>query len=207
MRTSQPIWAVAFLCLCLSLGSILMTPMASPSAATPRFSQVADIETPTDMPAQYTAQNVEAEIMPAVVSVDAASPDELFTRGRSLYEGRNFDDAFVMFERAAKAGHAQAQYMTGFMLSRGEGVPLANEDEAARYYTMSAQQGFAKAQAALGMMYYNGTQTMARDSAEAHKWFYLASLQGDQRAMKMLARVQKDMDEQAPATAQSGPRR
>ncbi len=180
-----------------------MTPM--PSA--PHVQPLADIENETDTPVQYTAQNTDAEIAATGVLAanEADSPAELFTRARSLYEGRNYDDAFVLFERSAKGGHAEAQYMTGYMLARGQGVPLVNEDEAVRYYTMSAKSGFAKAQAALGMMYYNGTTTMARDTTEAYKWFYLASLQGDQRGLKMLARVQKDMDEQqAPATASSG---
>lgn len=187
MRKCQ---ALALLCLC-------MCPLAwAQGVATPT-----DIDQ-ADAAAIYTMPGAEAEL---ASELKPQTPQDIAVRAQWYYQNSNFDDAFVLFKQAADQGDAFAQYMTGRMLSRGEGVPLPNDDEAARYMIAAAQQGYPQAQRALGMMYYNGTSALARDNAEAYKWFYLSSLQGDARAYQMLAQVQKELNETQPATAQAVP--
>lgn len=158
----------------------------------------ADVEESSSA-ALYTLPQAQDELAAA-----APSNEDLLARAQWQYLHKNFDDAFALYVQAADKGQAQAQYMAGQMLTQGLGVPLPNDELALRYTAMAAEQGHPQAQLALGMMYYNGTSTLARDAAEAYKWFYLAAMQGQPKAQGMLARVQKDMDTEAPATAQSG---
>ena len=57
--------------------------------------------------------------------------------------------------KAAEQGDARAQFNTGFMYHRGQGVPQ-NYKEALRWYMKAAEQGFADAQLNTGLMYDQG---------------------------------------------------
>ena len=138
---------------------------------------------------------------PAIIpGTENLSADELFAHARDLYSSHNYADAFPLYRQAANMGHTEAQYMTGLMLYRGEGIALADTKEAARYYQMAADKGFAKAQYNLAVLYYDGAG-VARDDTQAYKWLYLSSLQGEPRALKMLPVAQRNLKEEQKASA------
>lgn len=90
---------------------------------------------------------------------------------------RSYPRAAELFQLAAKAGDARAQFALGVMHQNGQGVPI-NYMEAAKWYQKSAKQDNPDAQYLLGLSYKEGSG-VAKDSAEAYKWMHLAAEQGN----------------------------
>lgn len=74
--------------------------------------------------------------------------------------------AFKLFEKAAKAGDAQALYRIGYCYEKGLGVK-ADEAKALEYYTASADAGYYRAVIRLGDIAYEGLFGQERDLAKA----------------------------------------
>ena len=95
-----------------------------------------------------------------------------------------FEDAFAWFSNAATQGHAQAQYMTGFMLLQGQGtaksVPLA-----IRFFEQSAEQNDAAAQYVLGQIYTKGLG-IKKDIQKGRQWLERAAENGSEAAKALL---------------------
>jgi hypothetical protein len=78
----------------------------------------------------------------------------------------------VLFDRAAKAGYAPAQFYLAQMYSNGEGVKF-DIAEATRLYRVAAVQGYPPAQAQLGLMYARG-RIGPPDYMRAYIWLTVA---------------------------------
>lgn len=100
---------------------------------------------------------------------------------------KDYRQAFILLDRAAALGSAEAQYQIGDMYLRG----LAREQdllEAARAYSRAAEQGHAKAQFALGIMYKLGGGVI-HNYRKAAKWFSRAAAQGIAEAQSELGQL------------------
>ena len=97
-----------------------------------------------------------------------------------------------MFRKAAREGHAAAQFNLGTMYARGEGVKQ-NYDEAAKWWRKAANQGHGQAQFNLGFMYFKGYGGV-QNKEEAAKWFIMAAKQGHGGAIEALAELGIEVD-------------
>jgi hypothetical protein len=95
----------------------------------------------------------------------------------------NFDP-LEWYEKSAKGGYKNAQFLFGLMYMHGNGV-IKDETEAVRWYTKAAKQGHINAQYNLGLMYANG-QGVIQNKVEAVFWFKKAAQQGHSLAQKAL---------------------
>jgi TPR repeat protein len=62
-----------------------------------------------------------------------------YTHGQGVPQ--SFDKAAVFFRRAAKKGHAGAQFMLGNMAMIGNGFPYPDVREARKWFVLAAAQG------------------------------------------------------------------
>jgi TPR repeat protein len=121
--------------------------------------------------------------------------DELYLPESKLYllglcyrygigKPRNYDNAFVLMEKAAEQGNAKAKYNLGWMYEKGQGV---KQDKALAFewYRKAAEQGHAKAQCDLGWMYQFG-EGVKQDNELAVKWYRKAAEQGYAKAQNDL---------------------
>ena len=76
-------------------------------------------------------------------------------------------------KKSAVAGDFKAQFLLGYMYSKGEDLPN-NENEAIRWFRKSAEQDYPPAQYALGQRYFFGIG-IDKDLEEAVKWMKLAA--------------------------------
>jgi hypothetical protein len=83
------------------------------------------------------------------------------------------EEAVKWFLRAAKNGHAGAQYFMGRCLQSGNGIEK-NAPEAVKWFLKSAEQGNSDAQGMLGFAYVLGDGT-PKDEVEAYAYFNLAA--------------------------------
>lgn len=120
-------------------------------------------------------------------AAQAKNPDAQYTLGTFAY-GANppkYEDAFAWFSNAAAGGHAQAQYMTGFMLMQGQGtnlsVPLA-----VKFFRDAAEQNHVAAQYVLGQVYWKGLGVPA-DKKAGGEWLKRAADNGNESAKALLA--------------------
>jgi TPR repeat protein len=107
---------------------------------------------------------------------DEASATQLFDQGWSAYRGQKYDDAMLLFRRAAAMGSLQAEYQIGEMYSTALGVP---EDmaQARVWYSKAAEKGMPEAQVAVGQLYSNGWG-VEQDERKALDWYRKAANQG-----------------------------
>ncbi len=112
--------------------------------------------------------------------VGARPPDAsvigTFDAGLEAYRKGEFTAARRVWEPLAEAGHAQAQYLLGFMLQNGLGTPWTNAG-AAGWYRRAAQQGHPQAQLALGDLYLRG-MGVGQDLAVGAAWYASAAVAG-----------------------------
>lgn len=101
-------------------------------------------------------------------------------------------DELQQLRRQAKAGEAQAQYLLGRYLQRGE-VVLQDYAEAVQWFHRAADQGVVAAQSQLGQIYLYGLG-VDQDHNEALHWLQLAAGSGSAEPLFQLA----NFLEQAP---------
>ncbi len=92
--------------------------------------------------------------------------------------------AFDLFENAARAGLAEAQYNLANMYMYGYGIPDGTADperEAVRLYIDAAVAGYAEAQYTLGLLLLAGS-IVIQDPEEAMVWIQRAAEQGHEAA-------------------------
>ncbi len=103
---------------------------------------------------------------------------------------KNYGQAMAWYDRAAKAGDAEAQYYLGMMEEKGWRGNVRPE-AAARWYERAARQGHAGAAFRLGMLYHFGTQKggpgVAQDFKRAVLWYKRAAEKGLAEAAYNLA--------------------
>lgn len=101
------------------------------------------------------------------------------------------DEALQLFERAARAGDAEAAFELGEMLRIGVIGVAPAPNKAWPWYKMAAQQKHAKAALMLGMLFKNG-DGVPRDAIEGAKWLTLAGDLGNAHAMFLLSNLYRE---------------
>jgi uncharacterized protein len=96
--------------------------------------------------------------------------------------------ALAWYERAARQGHAPAQYLLANMYAYGHAAAPEGQDPmrlAAQWYFEAARRGQADAQYSLGLLFLAGSGVQ-QNAAEARKWFTRAARQGHADAQAYL---------------------
>jgi TPR repeat protein len=142
-----------------------------PSAGAVREEQQGNTTTAAPVPLVQGSTPTLTNSAPA----SAQSTPDSWREGVQYHRAGQFDRAWPLLERAARAGETEAQYFVAGMLLRGEGVPkdlgLARD-----WFAQAADAGHAKAQTNLGIMIFNGMGGRA-NPAEALTWFERAARQ------------------------------
>lgn len=100
-----------------------------------------------------------------------------YESGLTAYRVGDFAAARRAWEPLAAAGHADAQYLLGFMAQNGLGQPWSNA-AAANWYRQAAHQGHPRAQLALGDLYLRG-MGVDQDLGAGAAWYASAAIAGD----------------------------
>ena len=128
---------------------------------------------PTPVPEPEHAAAVSSA--PSVSSLAAAN---------QAYEQKDYASAMRLYQVAAQAGDAQAQYQVGYMYQIGQGV-VPDPVTALQWYHKSADQNFANAQSQIGYLYQYGVG-VPQDYVAALHWYGLAAAQGFKTAQFQL---------------------
>lgn len=119
--------------------------------------------------------------------------DQDHKRGLLFYKGvgvaKDFKKAAQWFRRAAKKGHAGAQYNLGIMSYLGQGVDQ-DYAKAAQWFQKAGEQDHAAAQYNLGFLYYEG-KGVAKDDLQAFMWIDRSASLGDEKAVRARETLQK----------------
>ena len=111
-----------------------------------------------------------------------------FSLGMNFYLGGKMkqDDsqAVIWFRKAAKQGHAGAQYRLGMYYYLGDGLQQ-DYRQAEKYFRKAAEQHHADAQYRMGWCYGEGNG-VKQDHVQAAEWFSQAAQQGHTEAQYML---------------------
>lgn len=97
-------------------------------------------------------------------------------------------EALRLFERAARAGDAEAAFELGEMHRVAVAGFPATPADAWPWYRLAAERGHARAALVLGLLAKNG-DGVPRDAAEAARWFARAADGGDGHAMFLLSQA------------------
>ena len=116
-----------------------------------------------------------------VVETANAGPQADYELGFKAYQEDDLVVAMSSLERAAEAGHPQAQTLLGYILDKAE-----DNESAARYYRMAADQGNAEGAYWLAALYANG-EGVPKDYPEAFRWFLVAAEAGYGPAIDVVA--------------------
>ncbi|MGD8936874.1 MAG: hypothetical protein PVF07_10365, partial [Thiogranum sp.] len=90
-------------------------------------------------------------LLALMVACASVSADD-YTDAQYAVRSHDYQKAFALLDKLARAGHADAQYQLAAMYRAGRGV-AKDHDKAAVWYRKAAEQGHAKAQYNLGVMY------------------------------------------------------
>ncbi len=112
--------------------------------------------------------------------------EEQLAKGKELYAEGKKDKAYLMLERSAKQGVAEAAYLLGTFCEKGEGT-TKDEFKALDWYTTASDNGFMDAQYLMACRYESGTG-VAKDTAKAFELYKKAADQGHAKAGESLAR-------------------
>ncbi len=118
--------------------------------------------------------------------VFAQNWDYDLSRGKRLYDGKNYKDALPYFQSAAKLGSGEAMSILGFMYYNGQGV-TKNKQIALNMYTKSAESGYAEGQYNLGYYYYT-----ERLFSKAFFWYEKAADNGSALACMAMAKTHSE---------------
>lgn len=125
-----------------------------------------------------------------VVSVMAQTPEEMYQKGKSAYDQKDYSDAVAWFRKAAEQGLADAQVYLGVCYSQGLGCEQ-DEDKAILWFQKAAGQGDVWGQFNLGVCYQNkseiGDEDQIKNALQSEYWYVLAAKQNHSRAQSVLA--------------------
>lgn len=118
------------------------------------------------------------------------TPDEQYSIGMEYLDGTRLslhgsDVAFYWLMKAARRGHARAQYQVGMLLCDRSPVPqylhehpfCYSEGTAYQWMAQAAEQGFPEAMCGLGNMYRVG-EAVEKNSGKAFAWHLKAAMSG-----------------------------
>lgn len=146
-----------------------------------------------------TSQTVEpskTQETPAVVEVKTEPPatpkeiEEWYKLGCTYYGKGNYDQAVEHYQKAAKQGHAQAQYQLALCYEEGKCL-VEDYQSAVTWYQKAADQGHVSAQYKLAYCYEKGLG-VAKNAAQALQWYRKAAMQGDAKAQCAFGRCYAD---------------
>lgn len=122
----------------------------------------------------------------------AGNPIAQTRLGLLYYHGHGVRESDAMalrwFERAARQGHAEAQFQLANLHAYGlSELPPGQDPQrlAAQWYFEAARQGHAEAQYSLGILFATGSGVQPSPD-EAHKWISRAAAQGHADARRWL---------------------
>lgn len=110
--------------------------------------------------------------------------EEMYCRGSSYYNERNYSEAVKNLTSSADMGHTKANYLLAMCYAGGKGVDK-DVRKAILYMRRAAEEGDQDAQFELGMIYGN-SKLGVKDPYESAKWLRKAAEQGDKRAQGIL---------------------
>ena len=109
------------------------------------------------------------------------SAEELFARGKALYDQQAFASALAPLQAAAEQDHAEAMTLVGVLYA--EDLGAAKDDKIAlSWFRRAAAAGDATAAHNAGIMLESGRGT-EKDLAEAFKWYQQAAERGNRNSM------------------------
>ncbi len=123
-----------------------------------------------------------------------------FEKGKKLYDEERYLEAFKWLDKAAKQGHAKAQFYLSVIYRNGLGGMPVNDDEAVKWIRKAAIQGYAEAQYNLSGMYYVG-ESVPKNYIYSYMWISLAKANGEERAQEKIEDLTKDMSSEEIAEA------
>lgn len=122
-----------------------------------------------------------------IATAEAGDRDAQYHLGAAFYREyreqdsqASLDVGLVWLTKAAKQGHARAQFQLGEIYEKGRGV-IQDYTAAVEWLQQAAMQGEAEAMFRLGRMYQTG-RGVPKDFVEAYVWLNIAGSRGETRA-------------------------
>ncbi|MDR3020250.1 MAG: sel1 repeat family protein [Treponema sp.] len=116
--------------------------------------------------------------------------EELFEKGLTAFNEKNYDRAIEMWAICARNDHINSIINLGKCHKNGWGVPRNNES-AANFFSYAAILGDAGAQNTIGYYYTQG-EGVPLDEKEAAYWFQKSAEQGHPTGMSNLGECYRD---------------
>jgi TPR repeat protein len=110
---------------------------------------------PTVAAAPDSAASGNTRTEKVVVATPRVSAVELINQGEAFFHRGQFDDAFVLFNKASRANVPAGHYYVGLSYSTGNGV-RRNLDKAKEYFEKAVTGGYDLANYPLSLMYRTG---------------------------------------------------
>lgn len=131
-------------------------------------------------------------------AADAGDAVAMYWVADAHHKAKEFPQALEWFRKAADAGDADAMFMTGYMYSHGQGVPL-DTAKAFALYLAASRAGNSGAMFNVGEYYKNGKGVDA-DRTAARFWYLRSAMAGDTDAEAEVAKL-SDAPAQSPEGA------
>jgi uncharacterized protein len=173
--------------------SSVVSPQAPVTECDRLAARPSDTDQPADAPGVEFGRIDPVRAIPACRDALARYPQErrfVYTLGRALQAGQQFDEAIRLYRQAADAGNAAALNNLGLMYRDGIGVPQ-DPTEAVRLFRKAVDAGNTLAMNNLGFMYRDG-RGIAKDEAEALRLYRKAVDAGSPHGMFNLAIMYQD---------------
>ena len=116
--------------------------------------------------------------------LDVGTAEEQFKLGQKMLSNKNYQQAFLLFEKSAEKGYDKAQNDLGSMYL--EGIFIEKDlNKAFRLFSMAAEQGNPHSKYNLGNMYLTGIP-IERDIQKAKELFFQSAEKGNAYAQNQL---------------------
>src|SRR6185312_6728050 len=93
-----------------------------------------------------------------------------YAAGLQAYDNKDYTTAYMEWLPLAKQGDAKAQHGLALLYETGNGVPVKDDVEAAKWYAAAALQGIAESQANLALMFAEGRGVKQDYNRAASLW-------------------------------------
>lgn len=124
----------------------------------------------------------------------AKEAQNMLSEGVKCYNQNDYEQALILFEKAAELGLSSAQYNCGIMYNNGEGTKV-NKEKSLYWFEKAAEQGQSKAQKICAERYMYGDGTLP-DADQALYWFKEATKAGeDETVTKNISVLEKLVDD------------
>ena len=144
-------------------------------------------------------------------AADDGDIEAQYTLGSMYFEGirglpQNYAKAHHWLLKAAKRGHANAQFVLGNLYALGKSKDVPQDYSQSRYWLKkAAAKGHTDAQYTLGFIYLRG-EGIRPNIDTAREWFRRACDNGDQRGCKLYAELTETLEQAGLLTPEAGPK-